>query len=350
MNLYFNEHDKYAAQWLRNLYPDAIVDQRDIQDVQPADVANVRRAHFFGGIAGWQLALDIAGWGDAEVWTGSCPCQPLSDAGKRKGEKDERHLWPEFYRLISERRPATIFGEQVASAAGREWLDGISLDLEELGYAVAAADLCAPCVSSPNKRQRLWWGAVALANTGSGRQQPRARRSRNQNGTRSNGLELESNGKSGRMANTTGVRIAEHERDAGERAQGGAIDTADDCGAGRLGDSCSTRQPQRTVEQDGQGIARQQGTAIVSPGAAWLRTKVIECRDGRARRISAEPGDEPLAYGIPGDLGRRIAGLRSVDRRARSNRVGRLRCYGNAINVYVAAEFIKAFIATSARC
>ena len=51
--------------------------------------------------------------GARSVWTGSCPCQPLSSAGQRKGHADERHLWPAFHRLIAERKPATVFGNRL---------------------------------------------------------------------------------------------------------------------------------------------------------------------------------------------------------------------------------------------
>ena len=115
--MYINEFDPFAAKWLKNLWPEAVIDDRDIRDVQAADVAGFERCHFFGGIGGWELALQLAGWpAGREVWTGSCPCQPFSSAGKRKGVQDERHLWPEWFRLIKEVRPQTIFGEQVASA------------------------------------------------------------------------------------------------------------------------------------------------------------------------------------------------------------------------------------------
>src|SRR5262245_46904926 len=144
MPVYYNEIDPYAAQWLRNLIrtgliPDGDVDERSIADVQPADLRGYRQHHFFAGIAGWAYALQLAEWPpDREAWTGSCPCQPLSLAGQRKGHADQRHLWPAFYRLIAECRPATVFGEQVASKDGREWLAGIRADLEALGYAVGA--------------------------------------------------------------------------------------------------------------------------------------------------------------------------------------------------------------------
>ena len=170
MPAYYNEIDAYAAQWLRNLIgaghiAPGDVDERDIREVSADDLVGYQQVHLFAGIGGWSLALRLAGWpNDEPVFTGSCPCQPLSSAGQRKGHADERHLWPAFYCLIAERRPATVFGEQVASKDGREWLAGVRADLEHLGYACGAADLPAASVGAPHIRQRLWW--VANANGG----------------------------------------------------------------------------------------------------------------------------------------------------------------------------------------
>jgi DNA (cytosine-5)-methyltransferase 1 len=162
---YYNEFDPKAAAWLRelikaDLIPEGDVDERDIRQVSGHELERYQQCHFFAGIGGWPYALQLAGWpDDVRVWTGSCPCQPLSSAGQRKGEMDERHLWPEFYRLIAQCRPATVFGEQVASSDGLEWLDGVSLDLEEIGYAIGAATLTAAGVGSPHLRERLYFVA-----------------------------------------------------------------------------------------------------------------------------------------------------------------------------------------------
>ena|SRR5690242_3433591 len=112
MTAYYNEIDPYAAQWLRNLIDRNLiakgdVDERSIVDVQPDDLEGYTQCHFFAGIGGWSRALRLAMWPDERhVWTGSCPCQPFSVAtvghGGAKGQRDERHLWPEFCRLISE--------------------------------------------------------------------------------------------------------------------------------------------------------------------------------------------------------------------------------------------------------
>ncbi len=162
---YYNENDPKAAAWLRELITagliaDGLVDERSITDVRADELDGFVQCHFFAGIGGWSYALRLAGWLDDEpVWTGSCPCQPFSSAGKAQGLCDERHLWPAFRGLISQRNPANVFGEQVASKDGRAWLAGVRADLEGSGYAVGAADLCAASVGAPHKRQRLFFVA-----------------------------------------------------------------------------------------------------------------------------------------------------------------------------------------------
>lgn len=173
MNFY-NEHDPKAAAWLRELIkhghiPDGIVDERSIEDIIPSELKGFTQCHFFAGIGGWSLALQLAGWpADRPVWTGSCPCQPFSTAGKGAGFADERHLWPAFHHLISQCQPPVVFGEQVASKDGLGWLDLVRTDLEGTGYAVGTADLCAASVGAPHIRQRLWWVADAIGQRGCG--------------------------------------------------------------------------------------------------------------------------------------------------------------------------------------
>jgi DNA (cytosine-5)-methyltransferase 1 len=146
---YYNEHDSYAAQWLRNLIaagliPAGDVDTRDIRDVRPDELVRYTQCHFFAGIGVWPYALRRAGWpDDRPIWSGSCPCQPFSTAGAKDGFDDERHLWPHWFWLIRERRPAVVVGEQVAGKDGLGWLDLVSADMEGEGYAFGAADLCA---------------------------------------------------------------------------------------------------------------------------------------------------------------------------------------------------------------
>jgi DNA (cytosine-5)-methyltransferase 1 len=323
--VYYNDNDKHSAAWLRSLIaaglvPEGTVDERSITDVT-GDLPGT--CHFFAGIGGWPYALQLAGWpADRPVWTGSCPCQPFSAAGKRKGNADARHLWPEFRRLIAECRPATIFGEQVASRLGREWLAGVRLDLEELGYAVGAADLCAASQGAPHIRQRLFWVADRHGAGLAGWQEqpaqeecPAAERDSDARGVADAGRQFQGagHGRAGKL-------------EAAERSEPGQHAAANGV-AGGLGDTASRRR-KGIDEYHGKQAARgetleRRGHSGRSGVNEWSRFEIVHCRDGKARRF--EPGSFPLAARLPG-------------------RVAQLRGLGNAIVPQVAAAFIRAFL------
>lgn len=98
--VYYNDNDEFACNWLcelmhEGLIPEGDIDQRSIRDVTARDLRGYRQCHFFAGIGGWPLALALAGWPDeCEIWTGSCPCQPFSAAGKA------RRIEPEISPLV----------------------------------------------------------------------------------------------------------------------------------------------------------------------------------------------------------------------------------------------------------
>ena len=257
---YYNENDRFAAAWLRELIdegliPEGEVDERSITDIRGSDLVGFTQCHFFAGIGGWSYALQLAGWPeDRPVWTGSCPCQPLSSAGQRQGHADERHLWPAFYELIAERRPPAIFGEQVASKDGREWLCGIRTDLEDARYAVGAADLCAAGAGAPHIRQRLFWVADAQG------QRP------------DSGTDAEREGPAGQP-----------ERDVwGEPKRPSA-----DSGLANAEDADRRR--------------KRRGPMETGRSSHWSDATLIPCADGKARR--AEPSIFPLANGFPNRVG-----------------------------------------------
>lgn len=165
---YYNEWEPYCAQWLRNLIAaghiaPGDVDERSIADVQADDLRGYTQCHFFAGIGGWSLALRIAGWSDDRpVWTGSCPCQPFSIAGKGGAENDKRHLWPQLALLLRQSKPTVLFGEQSSSRLGIEWFDQVALDLEAQDYAVAAGILPARFIGARHMRNRLYFLADAM--------------------------------------------------------------------------------------------------------------------------------------------------------------------------------------------
>ena len=114
-----------------------------------------------GGKDRWPLlipdirALDGTRFRGAILLTGGFPCQPFSVAGKRKGKEDNRHLWPEMLRVISEARPAWVIGENVAGIVNME-LEQVCFDLEAEGYEVQPVIIPACAVNAPHRRDRVW--------------------------------------------------------------------------------------------------------------------------------------------------------------------------------------------------
>ena len=238
------------------------------------------------------FALELAGVDPARpLWTGSCPCQPYSAAGKGLGDKDPRNLWPAFFGLIRECRPELVFGEQVADAIGKGWLDGISADLEGEGYACGATVLGAHSVGAPHIRKRLYWVADAQL----------ARRE-------APGLRSEIDARREPEPGRASCRLAD---------------------SGRLG---------QHGERDGGPIQSE----LEAPRGAdagrsnpWSDSYWLLCRDGKHRRVPAQPALFPLADGIPYKLARRG-----------SVRPALLKGAGNAIVPQVASEFIAAYLET----
>ncbi len=373
---YYNEHDPRAAAWLRELIAaghiaPGVVDERSIADLTPNDLYGYTQCHFFAGIGGWSLALRLAGYSDARpVWTGSCPCQPFSAAGKGRGPADARHLWPVWRELIRACRPGAVFGEQVASAAvigstaraakrkpgsaaEPVWLDGICDDLEAAHYACGAGDLPAASLGAPHRRQRLFWVAYAEC----GKRQAGRGGHRGEAGAQceggadadgcggecgSIGVAYADDRECGGLANGKGGERdgpqAGREQGHGEPERGGAT--------GGVADSADGGRPEHERES-----GRRNTTGPAGCGAgAWDSYDILPCRDGKARRV--ERGTFPLVARLPGPVVRGgDPGLPESHRPSPSiaeakataeGRVMRLRGYGNAIVPQVAAEFIRA--------
>lgn len=333
MATYYNEIDPLAAEWLRNLISaglilDGEVDERDIKDVEPNDLKGFTQCHFFAGLGGWSYALRLAGWPDGEpVWTGSCPCQPFSNAGQHKGDADKRHLWPAFCRLIAERRPATVFGEQVASGLGREWLAGVRADLEALGYAVGAADLCAAGVGAPHIRQRLYWVADSSSEQEQQEQQESDKNERRRRTNRISGCGM-----------ARGLAFSEIEQHDGRGNAGrGWRQSAN---SSRMGNAPSGR---RKPLKRNSGICVSYDQAGSGTDEQCTNGTFIECLDGKARR--AEPGVFPLVDGLPrGMVPSGDPGSPDYANATAEALQMRLRGYGNAIVPQIAAVFIRAAI------
>ena len=347
MTAYYNEIEPYAAEWLRNLIkagmiPHGEVDTRSIIDVAPDDLRGFTQCHFFAGIGGWGYALRLAEWpDDRPIWTGSCPCQPFSVAGKGAGTDDPRHLWPHFHRLITACRPPVVMGEQVAGKAGYGWFDGVRSDLEAIGYAGRAVDIPALAVNAPHIRQRLYWVACDMAdnkniagfcvsdngtNTATVEGKRLQRKFGRGDGNECHMADAPDNRPSFWPHPDAGWSKDERRRDADLRGEhlgsGSSVrDMADAQSGGRgqgIADARGVREGDSS--QGPTGRSPQHDSASFWSDHVWLTGS-----DGKARR--SKPGLPLLAYGIP-------------------NRVGRLRAYGNAIVPQVAAEVIKTYMET----
>lgn len=105
------------------------------------------------------------GWrSDDIILTGGFPCQPYSNAGKRRGKDDDRHLWPEYFRLIREIKPRFVVAENVPGLVnwnGGMVFDEVQSDLESEGYQVTPFVLPAASVNAPHLRDRIWIIAYA---------------------------------------------------------------------------------------------------------------------------------------------------------------------------------------------
>ena len=140
----FCEWDKFCQKVLRKNFPDVPI---------------------FGDIR----ELDGTKYKGVELLTGGFPCQPFSIAGKQKGKDDDRYLWPEMLRIISEAQPTWIIGENVAGIVNMA-LDQVLIDLEAQGYAAWPFIIPACAVGAPHRRDRVWILAYSNSNRLQGRE------------------------------------------------------------------------------------------------------------------------------------------------------------------------------------
>lgn len=129
----FCEYDEHAQKVLRKHWPDTeiIGDIRELAD----DADRFR--------------------GSVDIVCGGYPCQPFSLAGVRRGDQDDRHLWPEMLRIIEAVRPRWVIGENVAGHITMG-LDNVLSDLEGAGYASRCYVIPAVAADAPHRRDRCW--------------------------------------------------------------------------------------------------------------------------------------------------------------------------------------------------
>ena len=130
----FSEIEPYASKILAQHWPH-IQNYGDITQIDPNQI--------------------IEDHGTIELITGGFPCQPFSVAGKQRGAKDDRHLWPAMFKLISQLKPTWVLGENVAGIVDME-LENCLTDLEREGYEVQPIIIPACAVDAKHRRDRVW--------------------------------------------------------------------------------------------------------------------------------------------------------------------------------------------------
>jgi len=108
--------------------------------------------------------LDASRLGRIDIVTGGYPCQPFSQAGRRQGEQDERHLWPEMLRIIKSCQPRYVLAENVAGHVTMG-LDQVLTDLEDQGYTTRPIIVPACAKNAPHRRDRVWIIGQLTTNT-----------------------------------------------------------------------------------------------------------------------------------------------------------------------------------------
>ena len=266
----FCEIDKYCQKVLKKHWPDVPI----YEDIR---------------------SLDGRQFKDIDLITGGFPCQPFSVAGKQRGKKDDRHLWPEYLRLIQEIRPRWIIGENVAGIIRME-LDTVLSDLEGQDYSCQAVVIPACAVDARHRRDRVWIVA---------------------NARHDDGIDLQKSGDNGQA----GRNVKEGKNEGGEFERsgcscGGREDVAD-TGCKQSGSKGKSKRASSDFARCGQATSDTYGSrceeqrCAVANGAQY---ETFECRN----RWEPEPA-----------ICRVVNGL--------SNRVDRLKGLGNAIVPQVAA-------------
>jgi len=237
------------------------------------------------------------GINNIDIITGGYPCQPFSVAGRKKGEEDPRHLWPEYFRLVKELRPTWVIGENVSGHV-KQGLDTVLEDLESEGYSTRTFSISASSIGANHKRERIW----VLAHSG------RALREGTEfERTYANETEQGDANQSERSSGTPKLNVADSQRE----------------GLERLSEQSSTF----SGENEGSQFGNESGGAgnVANPDSERLkeqwRSKSISTKGDKSECSSSE--ERVGWWEFEPDVGRVAHGI--------PNRVDRLKALGNSL-------------------
>ena len=299
-------------------------------------------------------------FGKVDILTAGYPCQPFSQAGKRKGTADDRHIWPWVLGIVKQTRPDVCVFENVVGHISMG-LDEVLLDLENEGYHAWPCIIGAVSKNAPHRRQRVWIVAYAnsqsepdgsqheqrmVADTGGKRCEPSGTTEKmDQKGRREEvrGRELNVFTTSGNpnVADTdSGTERATHRIDQGIGQQYG---DEPDIGQGRevgshLGDSGEDVADTQSKRIQGHGASGEQEPQ------AYAGQKIPVCGGERGGQtegpvISRMGGTfDGLSTWVDGDWERGVPRVTE----GQKDRAKRLKALGNAIVPQVASEIFTA--------
>lgn len=264
--------------------------------------------------------------GRVDIITGGFPCQPFSQAGKRKGTDDDRHLWPEMLRVISTIKPTWVVAENVRgllSISGGLVFEQVCLDLEAIGYEVQPIVIPAVAVNAPHRRDRVWFIAYSHENKLNREKSGSvAEESRQEIGIREGDNTTRESGRAD--------ELLFKDRESGRYEQN-ATDSGQQHGSERTACADDFKRPNQDVTYPSskglQGAGRREPThseySRFNPNAEWNKNWV-EVATEFCR----------MADGLSVELG----GFKLTKSRHRAEQ---LKCYGNAIVPQVAYEIFK---------
>ncbi len=274
----FCDFDKYCQQILKKNFPGVPI-YEDVKEL------NYER-------------LKADGLSEIDIITGGYPCQPFSVAGRKKGEEDPRHVWPEMFRLVQELRPTWVIGENVGGHI-KLGLDTVLENLESEGYSARTFSISASSIGANHKRERVW----IIANLADSQRLGRTEGTKkSEEFTREESSDQFDNRSEGRIESEPSQVMADSNTGHGEQqnqevcSRGNASDSSSEDVANSEG---SNRNEHEINREHGKASSQEilgDGSSVSGVSTWW----------------SVEPDVGRVAHGVP-------------------NRVDRLKCLGNSV-------------------